>query len=160
MEYVIFGNAELLRKYSDWIYYVSSLKRKQQSLCFNLALLLTLLPVILLNVRCLSWHVFQYLLSGALFLNMTTKYFPTCFFLLQSLKKVGQDSIVLLICITVFLSYLPEAGQYSSFFLYLRQVNEHFDTDLNGSKFTSRLQCCWVNTKSIGIKYNLKACSS
>uniref|UniRef100_A0A8V5G844 Major facilitator superfamily domain containing 14A n=1 Tax=Melopsittacus undulatus TaxID=13146 RepID=A0A8V5G844_MELUD len=39
-----------------------------------------------------------------------------------SLKKVGQDSIVLLICITVFLSYLPEAGQYSSFFLYLRQT--------------------------------------
>ena len=40
----------------------------------------------------------------------------------QSLRKVGQDSTVLLICITVFLSYLPEAGQYSSFFLYLRQV--------------------------------------
>ncbi|KAM9206347.1 hippocampus abundant transcript-like protein 1 isoform 2-T2 [Dugong dugon] len=39
-----------------------------------------------------------------------------------SLKKVGKDSAVLLICITVFLSYLPEAGQYSSFFLYLRQV--------------------------------------
>uniref|UniRef100_A0A3Q3WU90 Major facilitator superfamily (MFS) profile domain-containing protein n=1 Tax=Mola mola TaxID=94237 RepID=A0A3Q3WU90_MOLML len=39
-----------------------------------------------------------------------------------SLRKVGQDSTVLLICITVFLSYLPEAGQYSSFFLYMRQV--------------------------------------
>ncbi|XP_076020176.1 hippocampus abundant transcript 1 protein-like [Genypterus blacodes] len=39
-----------------------------------------------------------------------------------SLRKVGQDSTVLMICITVFLSYLPEAGQYSSFFLYLRQV--------------------------------------
>ncbi|XP_074044352.1 hippocampus abundant transcript 1 protein isoform X2 [Macrotis lagotis] len=39
-----------------------------------------------------------------------------------SLKKVGQDPVVLLICITVFLSYLPEAGQYSSFFLYLRQI--------------------------------------
>ncbi|KAL2781229.1 hippocampus abundant transcript-like protein 1 [Daubentonia madagascariensis] len=39
-----------------------------------------------------------------------------------SLKKVGKDSTVLRICITVFLSYLPEAGQYSSFFLYLRQV--------------------------------------
>ncbi|XP_015266705.1 PREDICTED: hippocampus abundant transcript 1 protein-like [Gekko japonicus] len=39
-----------------------------------------------------------------------------------SLRKVGQDSTILLICITVFLSYLPEAGQYSSFFLYLRQV--------------------------------------
>ncbi|KAM6302672.1 hippocampus abundant transcript-like protein 1 isoform 2-T2 [Podargus strigoides] len=39
-----------------------------------------------------------------------------------SLKKVRKDSVVLLICITVFLSYLPEAGQYSSFFLYLRQT--------------------------------------
>ncbi|TWW73668.1 Hippocampus abundant transcript 1 protein [Takifugu flavidus] len=39
-----------------------------------------------------------------------------------SLRKVGQDSTVLLICITVFLSYLPEAGQYSSFFLYLKQT--------------------------------------
>ncbi|XP_060265567.1 hippocampus abundant transcript-like protein 1 isoform X4 [Ovis aries] len=39
-----------------------------------------------------------------------------------SLKKVGKDSTILLICITVFLSYLPEAGQYSSFFLYLRQT--------------------------------------
>lgn len=38
---------------------------------------------------------------------------------------MGQDSIVLLICITVFLSYLPEAGQYSSFFLYLRQVKSY-----------------------------------
>lgn len=45
-----------------------------------------------------------------------------------SLKKVGKDSTVLLICITVFLSYLPEAGQYSSFFLYLRQVgSENLD---------------------------------
>ncbi|KAL4617565.1 hippocampus abundant transcript 1 protein-like [Arapaima gigas] len=39
-----------------------------------------------------------------------------------SLRKVGKDSTVLLICITVFLSYLPEAGQYSCFFLYLRQT--------------------------------------
>ncbi|XP_064901853.1 hippocampus abundant transcript-like protein 1 isoform X1 [Columba livia] len=39
-----------------------------------------------------------------------------------SLKKVRKDSTVLPICITVFLSYLPEAGQYSSFFLYLRQI--------------------------------------
>ncbi|KAM6931359.1 hippocampus abundant transcript-like protein 1 [Xenentodon cancila] len=39
-----------------------------------------------------------------------------------SLRRVGKDSTVLLICVTVVLSYLPEAGQYSSFFLYLRQV--------------------------------------
>ncbi|KAM9823198.1 hippocampus abundant transcript 1 protein-like isoform 1-T1 [Syngnathus typhle] len=39
-----------------------------------------------------------------------------------SLRRVGKDSTVMLICVAVFLSYLPEAGQYSSFFLYLRQV--------------------------------------
>ncbi|NXA59140.1 MF14B protein, partial [Mohoua ochrocephala] len=39
-----------------------------------------------------------------------------------SLKKVRKDPTVLPICITVLLSYLPEAGQYSSFFLYLRQI--------------------------------------
>lgn len=47
-----------------------------------------------------------------------------------SLRRVGQDSTVLLICITVFLSYLPEAGQYSSFFLYLRQVINFSSTTL------------------------------
>ncbi|NWR97706.1 MF14B protein, partial [Motacilla alba] len=39
-----------------------------------------------------------------------------------SLKKVRKDPTVLPICITVLFSYLPEAGQYSSFFLYLRQI--------------------------------------
>ncbi|XP_068587906.1 hippocampus abundant transcript-like protein 1 [Cebidichthys violaceus] len=42
----------------------------------------------------------------------------------SSLRRVGKDTTVLLICVTVFLSYLPEAGQYSSFFLYLKQVIE------------------------------------
>ena len=44
-------------------------------------------------------------------------------FYFQSLRKVGQDPIVLLMCITVFLSYLPEAGQYSCMFIYLKQVS-------------------------------------
>ncbi|XP_061874630.1 hippocampus abundant transcript-like protein 1 isoform X5 [Colius striatus] len=39
-----------------------------------------------------------------------------------SLNKVRKDSTVLLICLTVLLSYMPEAGQYSSFFLYLQQI--------------------------------------
>lgn len=37
-----------------------------------------------------------------------------------SLKKAGKDSTILVICISVF--YLPETGQYSSSFFYLRQV--------------------------------------
>ncbi|CAG5115995.1 unnamed protein product [Candidula unifasciata] len=39
-----------------------------------------------------------------------------------ALKKVGQDILILLLCVTVFLSYLPEAGEYSSIFVYLRLI--------------------------------------
>ncbi|XP_071496936.1 hippocampus abundant transcript 1 protein-like [Diadema antillarum] len=41
-----------------------------------------------------------------------------------SLRKVGKDYTVLMLCIAVFLSYLPEAGQYSCMFLYLRMVGK------------------------------------
>ena len=34
-----------------------------------------------------------------------------------------MDKKLLRLCVVVFLSYLPEAGQYSCFFLYLRQVS-------------------------------------
>ncbi|KAK8377171.1 hypothetical protein O3P69_013663 [Scylla paramamosain] len=40
----------------------------------------------------------------------------------SALWKVGKDRNVLLISVSVFLSYLPEAGQYSCFFVYLRLV--------------------------------------
>ncbi|XP_050433214.1 hippocampus abundant transcript 1 protein isoform X2 [Adelges cooleyi] len=39
-----------------------------------------------------------------------------------ALKMVGRDRTVLILCLTVFLSYLPEAGEYSSLFVYLRLV--------------------------------------
>lgn len=39
-----------------------------------------------------------------------------------ALRNVGQDSTILLLCIAVFLSYLPEAGQYSCIFVYLKLV--------------------------------------
>ena len=58
-----------------------------------------------------SWSLIDWLTDWQLFVLCV-----------QSLRRVGKDSTVLLICVTVFLSYLPEAGQYSSFFLYLRQV--------------------------------------
>lgn len=41
----------------------------------------------------------------------------------QALKKVGKDNTILMLCVTVFLSYLPEAGQYSCFFVYLKLVS-------------------------------------
>lgn len=40
----------------------------------------------------------------------------------QALRKVGKDHTILMLCTTVFLSYLPEAGQYSCIFVYLRLV--------------------------------------
>uniref|UniRef100_T1JE98 Major facilitator superfamily (MFS) profile domain-containing protein n=1 Tax=Strigamia maritima TaxID=126957 RepID=T1JE98_STRMM len=40
----------------------------------------------------------------------------------SALRKVGKDKTILMLCVTVFLSYLPEAGQYSCFFVYLRLV--------------------------------------
>ena len=66
-----------------------------------------------------------------------------CTFFFQSLRKVGQDPIVLLMCITVFLSYLPEAGQYSCMFLYLKQVS-HLDSFLDCQKLYHNLIC--INT--------------
>lgn len=40
----------------------------------------------------------------------------------SALRNVGKDSTILLLCIAVFLSYLPEAGQYSCIFVYLNLV--------------------------------------
>ncbi|XP_055382586.1 hippocampus abundant transcript 1 protein [Condylostylus longicornis] len=37
-----------------------------------------------------------------------------------ALRKVGSDHTILMQCVTVFLSYLPEAGQYSCIFVYLK----------------------------------------
>ncbi|KAG8235339.1 hypothetical protein J437_LFUL015847 [Ladona fulva] len=39
-----------------------------------------------------------------------------------ALRKVGKDHTILMLCMTVFLSYLPEAGQYSCIFVYLKLV--------------------------------------
>jgi len=45
---------------------------------------------------------------------------------LQALKKLGHDKLILLLCFTVLLSYLPEAGEYSCFFVYLKLVSVTF----------------------------------
>jgi len=46
----------------------------------------------------------------------------------SAMKKIWKDKTILMICLTVFLSYLPEAGQYSCFFVYLRLVM-HFSKE-------------------------------
>lgn len=40
----------------------------------------------------------------------------------KSLKIIFADRTITLLCVTVFLSYLPEAGQYSCFFVYLKLI--------------------------------------
>lgn len=40
----------------------------------------------------------------------------------SSLRKAGKDRLILTLCVSVFLSYLPEAGQYSCFFVYLKLI--------------------------------------
>jgi len=40
----------------------------------------------------------------------------------SALRKMWKDSTMLILCATVLLAYLPEAGQYSCFFVYLRLV--------------------------------------
>lgn len=42
-----------------------------------------------------------------------------------ALKRVGMNHTILMQCITVLLSYLPEAGQYSCIFVYLK-LKMHF----------------------------------
>lgn len=44
-------------------------------------------------------------------------------FFLQSLRKIGKEKLILLLSVAVLLSYLPEAGEYASFFVYLRLVS-------------------------------------
>ncbi|XP_055356064.1 LOW QUALITY PROTEIN: hippocampus abundant transcript 1 protein-like [Paramacrobiotus metropolitanus] len=40
----------------------------------------------------------------------------------SNLKKLGHDRVILIVSLTTFLSYLPEAGQVSCIFVYLRLV--------------------------------------
>nr|CAD7265407.1 unnamed protein product [Timema shepardi] len=53
---------------------------------------------------------------------------------LQALRKVGKDHTILMLCVTVFLSYLPEAGQYSCIFVYLKLVSAQHHASCLGSR--------------------------
>ena len=56
---------------------------------------------------------------------------------------MGQDQLILMLCVTVFLSYLPEAGEYSCFFVYLKLVsNIH-------THFTMKIASKWQNALTI-----------
>ena len=40
----------------------------------------------------------------------------------STLRRAGKDRMILTLCVAVFFSYLPEAGQYSCFFVYLKLI--------------------------------------
>ncbi|CAK9302397.1 unnamed protein product [Gordionus sp. m RMFG-2023] len=41
---------------------------------------------------------------------------------LLHIRRIGKDRTIMILCITIFFSYLPESGQYSSFFVYLKLI--------------------------------------
>nr|CAD7207267.1 unnamed protein product [Timema douglasi] len=61
---------------------------------------------------------------------------------LQALRKVGKDHTILMLCVTVFLSYLPEAGQYSCIFVYLKLVSAQHRASCLGSRVQILLGYC------------------
>lgn len=76
------------------------------------------------STNCISWKkadpfIVSYTNKKKNFKYLLNKYF--IFF--KALRMVGRDRTVLILCLTVFLSYLPEAGEYSSLFVYLRLVS-------------------------------------
>ena len=69
----------------------------------------------------------------------------------QALKKIGQDRLILMLCFTVFLSYLPEAGEYSCFFVYLRLVSTNTAFTSTSQPTTGNKPHKIVNAKSSWI---------
>lgn len=49
---------------------------------------------------------------------------------ITTVRRIGKDMLIWTICLAVFLSYLPEAGQYSCFFVYLKKVINFTKEDL------------------------------
>ena len=70
------------------------------------------------------------------------------FYKFQALRRMGADYLILLLCITVFLSYLPEAGEYSCFFVYLRLVS-------NLCLYTGASYFCGTNCFKYMSKYRM-----
>ncbi|CAF0971911.1 unnamed protein product [Didymodactylos carnosus] len=48
----------------------------------------------------------------------------------SALRNISHDRFICLICFIVMLSYLPEAGQYSCFFVYLRLVLQFTEDEI------------------------------
>lgn len=74
-----------------------------------------------ISTNCITWKK-----ADPFVVKFKIIYFYVDFMFLnffQALRMVGRDRTILILCLTVFLSYLPEAGEYSSLFVYLRLVS-------------------------------------
>jgi len=96
------------------------------------------------STNCITWKkadpfVVSFFCSIISIINTKSniKYLKVNNFFFKALGLVGRDRTVLILCLTVFLSYLPEAGEYSSLFVYLRLVSIKKLTDvITNSNFT------------------------
>ncbi|KAM7534792.1 hypothetical protein Aperf_G00000110095 [Anoplocephala perfoliata] len=68
-----------------------------------------------------------------------------------ALRHIGRDRLTLLVCITTFLSYLPEAGEYSCFFVYLRLVMNFSEENVALFIAICGLFSCIAQTCGMGI---------
>jgi len=78
------------------------------------------------STNCISWKKADPFVVSTYLRNKYNKniaIFVYFVFYFKALRMVGRDRTVLILCLTVFLSYLPEAGEYSSLFVYLRLVS-------------------------------------
>lgn len=77
------------------------------------------------STNCISWKKADPFVVSAYLGNKNNKNMAIFVFVFyfKALRMVGRDRTVLILCLTVFLSYLPEAGEYSSLFVYLRLVS-------------------------------------
>ena len=93
------------------------------------------------------------------------------FYCMKSLRKIGHDGLILMLCVATFLAYLPEAGEYSCFFVYLRLVStfllsvtsntsaalEDQSVVLQNSLLYCRTVCC-IAEQSVVLLNNLLYC--
>uniref|UniRef100_A0A5K3F1D5 MFS domain-containing protein n=2 Tax=Mesocestoides corti TaxID=53468 RepID=A0A5K3F1D5_MESCO len=68
-----------------------------------------------------------------------------------ALRHISRDRLTLLVCMTTFLSYLPEAGEYSCFFVYLRLVIGFSEENVALFIALCGLVSCFAQTCGLGL---------
>ena len=77
-------------------------------------------------------------------------------FSFQALRRIGQDHLILMLCVTVFLSYLPEAGEYSCFFVYLQLVCVNVHRDITFRNIMHLIRYIALRPNPISLIFNVE----